>query len=380
MSSTKNKHLVLVAGEASGDLLAAHLVEEIKQLDPSITFSGIGGEKLSALGVELYDDLTRKAVVGFWEVVKNFAQIKKVFDRLVVKIKEIRPSAVILIDYPGFNLRLAKVLHQAGIKVIYYVSPQVWAWKASRVEQIRKFTDRLLVLFEFEKDFYARRGLTVEFVGHPLLESVKPIHSRDDIVEGLDLSPTKTTIGLLPGSREKEIDLHLPIMLETAAILFKKNQDLQFLLIKAPTISLAILRQHLTQHDLPIKIVENNSYDGISVCDLCVVASGTATIETAILKKPMVIIYKTSPFSYFLAKRLIKIPWIGMVNVVRQKTIVPELIQNNASPEKIALTVEGLYRNEEKMRDMISELERVRQVLGAPGASRRAAEIILKII
>ncbi len=375
-------NLVIIAGEASGDLHGSHLVEALEKLQPGITFSGLGGPLMQRTGVEVYEDLTRLAVVGFWEVLKHFKNFKRVFQTILNKIKETSPAAVILIDYPGFNLRLAREIKKSGLqtKVIYYISPQVWAWKESRMKLIREVCDQMLVILPFEKKFYARRGMNVEFVGHPILDSLKTTNSPENFLALIGFSNQYPTIGLLPGSREKEIERLLPVMLEAAKILYTQNNRLQFLLMKAQSVRLSHLEKFSSRYSLPLRVIGDQTYNGINASTVCMVTSGTATLETAILQKPMVVVYKTSWLTWALAKFLIKIPTIGLVNVVAGKKIVPECIQFEATPEKIAREIKLIYTNEKKIAEMKSELRKVKESLGAPGASRRAAEIILKTL
>ena len=373
---------MIVAGETSGDMHAAHLIEELKRLDPALTFSGLGGPQMQNAGVELYKDLTQIAVVGFFEVLKHFWAFKKAFELFLEKVKEHKPAAVILIDYPGFNLRLAKELKKLNTKVIYYISPQVWAWKENRVYHIQKYVDKMLVLFQFEKNFYARHGINVEFVGHPLIDTVVPTTSREYFLKAQELDPAKTTVGLLPGSRVKEIEKHLPIMLEAAKILTQDFPNLQFILVKAPNISLPIINQ-LTADHRPLttfKIYENQPYDAINACDACLVSSGTATLEVALLEKPMVVIYKTSFLTWGLAKCLVKIQNIGLVNVVAGKRVVPECVQFQATGTHIAAQLKPILENKTLSTQIKSELQKVRASLGLPGASHRAAEVITKFL
>ncbi len=374
--------IIIIAGEASGDLHGSHLVEALEKLQPGITFSGLGGPLMESAGVEIYEDLTRLAVVGFWEILKHFQNFKRVFQTILNKIKETQPAAVILIDYPGFNLRLAREIKKAGIqtKVIYYISPQVWAWKESRIKLIREVCDQMLVILPFEKEFYARRGMDVEFIGHPILDSLRTTQPGPDFLCLIGFSSQYPTIGLLPGSREKEIEKILPVMLEAAKILYAQNNRLQFLLMKATSVRLKHLEKFSNRYSLPLRVIGDQTYNGINASDVCMVTSGTATLETAILQKPMVVVYKTSWLTWLLAKFLIKIPWIGLVNVVAGKKIVPECIQFKATPEKIAQEVKSIYTNEKKIAEIKSELRKVKESLGAPGASRRAAEAIIKIL
>ena len=379
MGSTP-KHLVIVAGEASGDMHAAHLIETLKRLDPSITFSGLGGPKMRAAGVDLYEDLTKMAVVGFWEVVKHYKDIKKAFNLILKKIDETAVDAVILVDYPGFNLRLARELKKRNIKVIYYISPQVWAWKQKRVHFIKKNVDKMLVLFQFEKDLYANFGINVEFIGHPLIDTIKTHGAKESFLLSNNLSPEKLTIGILPGSREKEIENLLPVMLDAAKRLAGEFPQIQFLIIKAPTIARSSIKQYLQRNSLTCQIIDDNIHDGVNACELCMVASGTATLETAILQKPMVVVYKTSLLTWILAKLFVKIADIGLVNVVAGRRIVPECVQFQATGRRIAAELKNIFTDELKIADMKTNLKAVKESLGPGGASLRAAGEVLKTL
>ena len=382
MTEKTNKHIILVAGEASGDMHGSYLVNEIKKLDPEIHFSGLGGKQIQESGVEIYQDLTKLAVVGFSEVIKHYKEIKKAFDLILKVIKESKPDAVILIDYPGFNLRLAKEIKKLKIdtKVIYYISPQIWAWKKNRIKAIKKNVDKMLVLFDFEEKLYLEAGVNAKFVGHPLVDEVKSTVSKETFLENIGLSFYKMTIGILPGSREKEVQRHLPLMLEAAKILKNDYPMMQFIIIKAPTIKESLIKEFFPDNEPHIKIVDSNPYDAINACESCMVASGTATLETAILCRPMVVVYKTSWFTWALAKLFLKIPNIGLVNVVSQKRIVPECVQFSANPNKIAWEINELFTNEIRLTNIKSELFEVKKALGTTGASINAAQEVIKTI
>lgn len=374
------KHIVIIAGESSGDLHGAHLVAALKEKDPFLEFSGLGGPKMQEAGVELDVDMMSLAVVGFVEVLKNYTQFKKIFNDILKKIAERKPAAVVLIDYPGFNLRLAKEIKKLGIKVIYYISPQVWAWKENRVEQVHEYIDRMMVLFEFEKTFYAKHNITVDFVGNPLLDEVIVSQSKDKFLKEIGFDDYKMTIGLLPGSREREVDNLLPIMLKTAAILKNEFPMLQFLIVRAPSIEHDQIRKHLDDVSLPLRIVDGNTYNSVNACDICIVASGTATLECALLEKPMAIIYKTSYITWALAKFFVKIKNIGLVNIVAQDRIVPEFLQSKANPILIASELKSIFTNEVAIAKMKAKLRTIRAALGSGGASQRAADVILEEI
>ena len=374
---TPSKLIMIVAGEASGDMRAAGLARALKQLNNNLRLTGIGGAYMHQAGVECFTDITELAVIGIAEVIKNFARIKKVFNQTLKEIDNSHPDAVILVDYPGFNLRLAREIKKRGIKVIYYISPQVWAWREKRVLKIKQLVDRMIVLFPFEADIYNKYGMKVDYAGHPLVDEIIVNKDQTEVLKSLGLSASKTTIGLMPGSRAKEVERHLPCMLEAAQILFKQNQDRQFILLKSPTIPLKLIELiSSNSKQIPLKIYEGPTYDGINAMDAVIVASGTATLECALLKKPMVIIYKTSWLTYTIAKRLIKIPYIGLVNIVAGKGVAEELIQNEATAPKIANAIEKAMSDP----TLIDALASVKTSLGAPGASQRAAMVVLEEI
>ncbi len=368
---------MIIAGEASGDMRAAGLARALKELDPSLKLSGIGGDFLRQAGVECFTDITELAVIGIAEVVKNLSHIKKVFDQTLKQIDTTHPDGVILVDYPGFNMRLGPEIKKRGIKIIYYVSPQVWAWREKRVLKIKKCVDRMIVLFPFEQDIYSKYGMKADYVGHPLVDEIVVDKNQTEVLKSIGLSASKTTIGLMPGSRTKEVERHLPCMLEAAQKLYKQNQERQFILLKASSIPLKLIEDQLLSYKhLPLKIYDGPTYDGINAMDAAMVASGTATLECALLKKPMVIIYKTSWLTYAIAKALIKIPYIGLVNIVAGEKIVEELIQNDATADNIANSLEAALHNPH----IIDELAAVKTSLGGPGASLRAAQIVLEVI
>ena len=372
---------MIVAGEASGDMHAARLVDALGSLDSSIVFSGVGGQNMKQSGVDIFHPLADLAVVGFTEVAKNYRALRKIFYQILKKARETNVDAVILVDFPGFNLRLAKALKKEKIKVIYYISPQVWAWKENRVRLIKRYVDKMIVFFFFEKELYKKYGFAVEWVGHPLIDTIHVNNQRDPFLEAIGLSKNKLTIGILPGSRAKEVERLLPVMLKSAKILQENHNQIQFLLMRASTISEDTLNQYIQNNSLPLKIIDKEAYyEGLNSSDLCMVTSGTATLETAILEKPMVVVYKTSFLTWLLAKLLIKIPFIGLVNVVAGKKIVPECIQFGATSNQIAQHIMEIIQNEIKATEIRQELRKVKAALGMPGASKRAAEEILKAV
>ncbi len=376
------KTLVVIAGEASGDLHAAHLVEELKTLYPSGRFYGLGGEKMRAAGVTLWHDLTQLAVVGFVEILRHYGRFKQVFEETLGKIVALKPDAVILVDYPGFNLRLVRKLKRHGIRVVYFISPQVWAWGRERMQLIRRHVDLMLVLFKFEEDLYSDGVFNVTCVGHPLLDAVRPSKTRRQLLADVGFEDRAPVVGLLPGSREHEVRSLLPVMLEAAQLIHKKYPRAQFLICRAATVARQLYKDAIDRFKLefPYKILDDDTYSGIQASDAVLVASGTATLETAILNRPMIILYKVTLLTWIMAKMCIRIPHIGLVNVVAGKKVVPELIQFDANPKKVAATFSVLWDDAARLEATRSALARVKAALGAPGASRRAAEAIASFL
>ncbi|MDO8730505.1 MAG: lipid-A-disaccharide synthase [Candidatus Omnitrophota bacterium] len=368
----------ILAGESSGDLHGAHLAKELKTLSPRLELTGFGGAEMRAAGVEILEDPTRIAVIGLFEVLRHLSDFKRLFRRAVQILDERRPDLVVLIDYPGFNLRFAREVRKRGIRLVYYISPQIWAWDPGRIRTIKRRVDRMLVLFPFEEALYKKAGVPVTFVGHPLVEQVRPNPRRIEALESLGLADGLPVIGLLPGSREVEVRRLLPVLLAAGEKMKEAlPSSARFLLIKAPHLPWEIYQEHLRHSSLNPKVAERWDYDGIHACDLVLVASGTATLECALLERPMVIVYKTSWPTYLLSRLLIRIPHIGLVNVVAGRKVVPELIQREANPSRIAAEALALRNDARRREKMKEDFVEIRRSLGSPGASRRAAEAIL---
>jgi lipid-A-disaccharide synthase len=367
--------ILIVTGEASGDMRGASLVRAVKAIRPDTAFFGIGGDRCRHEGVETFMDITSLAVIGFSDVLKNLPRIKRVFNLTIKHAREERPALAILVDYPGFNLRLAKELKKLGIKVIYYVSPQIWAWKESRVKIIRQVTDRMMVLFPFEKELYARHGYAADFVGHPLVDEVKATLSRAAFLKSIGLDPEKPVLAFLPGSRENEISRLLGAMVSSAQIIQKKIPDLQVIILKAGMLAAGPFKDACSTIQTPARFSEDY-YNALCACDAAVVCSGTATLECALMEKPMVVVYKTSWFTWFLGRWLVKIPYIALVNIVAGKKIVEELLQDNASPGNISHEAIKLLGMDDAS-PMRLALKRIRDLLGESGASDKAAGIIV---
>jgi len=377
----KAKKILIVAGEASGDLHAANLVKSIKELYPTSTFFGLGGKKLKAEGADLYKDLTRLAVVGFFEVLKNLKVFRKIFIELLKRIDKERPDLAILVDYPGFNLRLAEKLHQRNIPVIYYISPQIWAWGEKRIKIIKRTVSKMIVFFPFEEKLYKRHNIDASCVGHPLIDFVKPAFSKDEVFKRLKIDPNKITLALLPGSREKEIKTLLPIMLESAKVINEYFFGrIQFLILRSPAVKEDIFQRAVSGYELPLKVISDMTYDGLSASDFALVCSGTATLETALIGAPMAILYKVNFLTWVYIRLLIKIPYIGLVNVVRGEKIVEEFIQFDCYPQKICDYVIPLLHDKARLNRLKLELASIKDSLGRPGASLRAAQIVVDFL
>src|SRR4030042_107045 len=373
--------VMIVAGEASGDLHGASLVGEMLKMNPALNFYGIGGSRMKEAGVELLANAAEIAVVGLTEVISKLGNFFKIIKRLKNSLDELKPILVILIDFPDFNLNIvARAAKKRKIKIFYYISPQVWAWRKGRIDQIKKLVDKMAVILPFEVDTYAAKGFTVDYVGHPLLDLVKTQFTKQEARQHFGLSGNKTTIGLLPGSRTAEIKRLLPEMMRAAQIISQKIPDAQYILPLADTLEEKEIAGIISSSGVTVKIVSGRTYDAISCCDLAIVTSGTATLETGLLGIPMVIIYRVSLVSALIGEIVINVKNIGLINIVACKTIVPELIQLNANGQRIAAEALDLLLNEPKSIEIIKELAAVRARLGSPGAARRAAQIACDMI
>ena len=371
----QSKTIMIVAGEASGDMHGAELVRSMLKINPSLNFYGIGGNKLQEAGVKLFAHVSEMAVVGLTEVISKLGKFVKIMNMMKKSLDDIKPDLVILIDYAGFNLRLAKAVHKKGIKVFYYISPQVWASRKGRIRKIKKYVSRMAVILPFEVDTYKRENFHVDYVGHPLLDLVKTNYSQQEARAKFGLKEGKTTVALLPGSRFSEVINLLSEMLKAGELLAQKIPEIQFLLPLADTLEEKIVADIISRYTLKVNIISGHTYDVISCADLAIVASGTATLETALLGVPMVIIYKISSLTYFIGKFIVNVKNIGLANIIAGKTIVPELIQNDASGENIARETLAILNNAERSKQIIEELAAIRSKLGNPGAAIRAAQL-----
>src|SRR5438128_5295485 len=361
--------LAIIAGEASGDLHAAEVVRELKRIEPSLQTFGIGGDLLGAEGMRILHHAREMGIVGLFNVLRHYPMFRRIFNDTAKAIAAEKPDAVMLVDYPGFNLRLARRCRQLGLRVIYYISPQVWAWRRGRVKQIARDVDRMIVILPFEEDFYRRHDVPVTYVGHPLIDELAGIE-RDARPPG---DPLK--IALLPGSRRGEVSTLLPAMLDAVALL--RNVDAY--VIQAPTIHTAEVFEVMKQREAFLRIVPHDGGRAIAAADIALSSSGTATLECAVIGTPVVVMYRLTMITHWLAKWLVKLPFFGLINIIAGAEVVPELIQRDVNGERIAAEVRRLAEPAEHRR-VRAALAAVREKLGGPGASRRAAEAIMTAV
>lgn len=371
------RSILVIAGEISGDMHAAQVVRAIKAKAPDTEFWGIGGDELRAEGVELLHDVRDMAVMGFFEVIKGIGFFVRVFLQILREVKARKPDSVILVDYPGFNLRMAKQLKKRGIKVYYYVSPQVWAWKKERIPMMAKVIDRLMVIFPFEVGVFKDTPLQVDYVGHPLVGEINHFLSTDPVElpwQG------ERKVGLLPGSRHQEIGRILPVMLAAAQKLEAKHPNLSFM-IPVPNEQVeADVRQRIAAtQDKPVKVtvVRGQTREVVRQAEAALVTSGTATLETALIGCPMVVTYKTQAITAFLARQLVKIPYICIVNIVANRSVVPEVLQNDATPESLFEHIDHLLGDTPEHGKMVVGYEEIREILGTQDAGQTIADIVL---
>jgi lipid-A-disaccharide synthase len=369
--------LAIVAGEASGDLHASEVVRELKKLDPKLETFGIGGDLLAREGMRVLHHAREMGIVGLFNVIRHLGMFRRILNEMTHTIARERPDAVMLVDYPDFNLRLAKRCKAMGLRVIYYISPQVWAWRRGRVKDIARVVDRMLVIFPFEEDFYRGHDVPVTYVGHPLIDEIggRALSRRERVAEG---RVRGLHIALLPGSRRHEIRALLPPMLDAIEIL-KKDREVDAFILQAPTISSSELLAVMQQSGTFARIVPHDGGEALAVADVALSSSGTATLECAIAGVPVVVMYKLSSLTHWLAQRLVKLPHFSLVNIVAGKSVVPELLQHDVNGARIAREVGRLLEPAERDR-VRGELAEVTRKLGAPGASRRAAEAIMSTV
>ena len=378
------KDIMIVTGEASGDLHGANLLRAMRHCNPDLTFCGMGGCELASLGMEILYDARKVAVVGVFEVFSHLGDIIKAQKILKNRMKEHPPALLIIIDLPDFNLLLAKKAKKLGIPVFYYISPQVWAWRSWRVRTIGQRVDKVGVILPFEEEYFKTRGVAAEYVGNPSLDSVKISHSALDICEKYRIDAGCRRIGILPGSRKREISTLLPIFLKAAGLLQQQTAEpLVFLLPLASTIEEGDLWLSGLQgrvDDLDIRVISEDRYDVMAACEAVIAASGTVTLELALLDVPMVVTYRFAPLTYQLGRMLVKLRHFSLVNLIAGEEVVPELLQDEVNPENIAKHILPLLYDEGIRQKMRKGLQDVRKRLGLPGASERAAQLALQML
>ena len=372
--------IVVITGEASGDAHAGRMIGELKQLRPDITVRGIGGDNMRAAGAEIMVDFSELAVMGIVEVLKRYRHIKNIFNQLLADLKANKPDLLVLVDYPGFNLKLAKQAKKLGIPVLYYISPKVWAWRAGRVKTIKQYVDKMAVLFPFEVAIYKDAGVPVTCVGHPLVDAVKNTLTTKQAKIKMGLKLNRRVVGLFPGSRRSEIDNLLPIMLDAAQVILQKNANVDVVLPIAPGIDEVYLNNILAKSPVPVKVIRDNFYDLTTACDAIVAASGTVTLEIALLGVPHFIAYRVSPISYQILRRLVKIPYVGLCNIVTGKPVILELLQDDVTVERLETELTTLLSNPTSKAKADSIREQVLTALGPSGGAHNAAQTILNML
>jgi lipid-A-disaccharide synthase len=368
--------IFIVTGEASGDVHGANLARALKAMDASVSILGVGGVRMRAAGVELVPDvahLDRIGLIGPAALSALWKRVRTV--RRVLKAEAF--DAVVLIDNPGLNFHFARIAKRLGRRVIYYITPQIWAWRPRRMRWMQRRVDRAIVILPFEEELYRRAGVPCTFAGHPLLDEVAPSYDRDELRKRFGLGSSAAVVGLLPGSREGEVRALFPAMLEAAADLARRHPGVQFIVAQAPSIGSELLASLSAGAPVKVLVARDQASEVMAASDVLLVASGTATLQAAVVGTPMVLVYRVPWLTYWLARWLIRIPWIGLVNIVAAKSIVPELIQQDATPERMSQEVSRLLTDGQAADRMRAELRKVRDALGVPGASQRAAATVL---
>ena len=374
-----SKNVLIIAGEVSGDLHGASLIRELKKLDSSLKIFGIGGDKMQAEGMELIYHIDKMAFLGFVEVIKHLPFIKKVQRDIIDEVKKRKVREVVLIDYPGFNLNLARKLKHLDLKLIYYITPQVWAWGKGRVNKIKELFNKVLVVFPFEEKFFKSKNVNAEFVGHPLIREINSYKflTRDQLNKKFDLDPAKEILLILPGSRKQEVESIFPEAIKAAKKL-SDEFDMQIVVACSSSIDEKVFYELTEQKNF--KVVKDHTYDLLKHSKFGIVKSGTSTLEAGLMELPMVIIYKTSMLTYKIGKSLVKIKNIGMANIVLDEQVVPELIQNEANVENIYDTAKNILSNNALLNQTKLKLRRIKEVLGDKNAPQNAAKIIYSLL
>lgn len=372
--------ILFSAGESSGDQHAANMFLELQKQQPDIKGIGMGGAKMAQAGIDIRYDSANIAVIGVVEVIKHYGEIRRALKLMQQLVSSERPDLVVCVDYKEFNFKLARYAKRQGIKVLFYVSPQVWAWRPGRVKAYGKVIDMMAVIFPFETAYYDAENVPVRYVGHPSVDKVHARHSKDEDLARFGLDRNKPVVGLLPGSRANEIKRMLPVMLAAAGKVQAGLPETQFILPQADSIGDALLEEYLQQSPLVIKVIKNQPYDVIQCCDAVMTTSGTATLEIALLVVPMVIAYKLSSVTYWLGRWLVNTPFIGLPNIVSAKRIIKELIQHDATAENLAVEIMRILTDTAYAEQMRENLMHVKQQLGQGGGSKNMAQLALEML
>ncbi len=380
-----SQNILVIAGEASGEAHAARVIEALKEQDSTVVVAGIGGDNMRAAGAEILVNFSELAVMGLVEVLKQYGQLKAVLKKMITRLDTHRPDLLVLVDYPGFNLRLAKAAKKRGIPVLYYISPKVWAWRAGRVKTIAKVVDQMAVFFPFEVPIYEEAGVKVNCVGHPLVDAVHADQSREQTLARLGLDPNKQVVGLYPGSRRSEVGPLLPIMLAAAAQLREKDPTLQFVLPLAPGLAGELIQTALSESKASVTLVPttsktNDFYNLTASCDAIVAASGTVTLEIALLATPHFIVYRVAPMTYRIMRRLVQIPYVGLCNIVTGKEIVQERLQDAVTVDAVAAELMAFLMDPNATQAAADIEKQVRASLGPAGGAARTAALILAML
>ena len=372
--------LMVSAGEASGDMHAAHALQALRNRQLDFECFGMGASKLAELGMELVVDCRELAVIGIVDVLINYPRFMQRLAQLRKTLRTRKPDLLIIVDYPDFNLKLAETAREQDVPVLFYISPQVWAWRSKRVTRIGKLINHMAVLFPFEVEFYRKANIPVTYVGHPLVDDAHSNLTQQQARQRFSLADNKPVVTLLPGSRAGEVKRNLPVMLASSLLITKHLPDCQFLLPRAATLDPEMINAHIVRTAVPVKVIDADAYHAMRAANAVVSASGTATLETALLGTPMAIIYVINPINYALMNRLIQIDDIGLVNIVAGKRIVQEFIQHNATPSQVASELLRLLNDSSYSDTMRAELKSVKKRMGEGGASQRVAGIIEQLL
>lgn len=374
------KKIMLVSGESSGDQHAANLFLELKSRCPDVQGIGMGGKKMAAAGVDIHYDSSNIGVIGVIEVIKRYAEIRRALKAMQQLLLDQRPDLLVCVDYKEFNFKLATFARKNAIKVLFYVSPQVWAWRPGRVVKYGKVIDMMAVIFPFEVPFYEKENVPVRYVGHPSVDKVHAKRSREEDFKEFELAIDQPVVGILPGSRTDEINRMLPVMLQAAERIQKMIPDVQFVLPQADSVTDELLQMSFQQSNIKVKAIKNQFYDTVQCCDAVMTVSGTATLEIALLKVPMLVAYKLSMITYLLAKILVDTKFIGLPNIIAGKAVVKEFIQHEATAQNLAEEILHILQDKQYAQLMHKDLQSVKTKVGEGGGSKNMAELVMEML